>query len=388
MDWNDLQQARAALPALSRCIYLNVGTYGILARPVLQRLLELTTEAEEQGTPGYERVAEEMEVARARLATLLGCAPAELAFTENATHGLNLPLFGLPFQAGDEVLLSSEEYPITEHIAYYLSQVKGLVVRYFAISPDPEITLANIRAAWSPRTRLIFASMVTCETATRLPVAAICALAHERGAWSAVDIAQATGTLPVDLHAIGCDYAIGNGHKWLHGPKGVGLFYARHETLTDLTPPLVSHYATRDPATQQVTLPTDHRRFELVARPYAHYAAMSAALDWLESFGWNTIWSHQWKLRAYMLKQVQQRPALRLLSPENPECGGAMVTFAIPGITGEETIAYTRRMWDEHRIYLRPSSLTSGIRLSAAYFTTTDDVDRYFALVDDQITTV
>lgn len=381
----DLERARAALPALAQCTYLNVGTYGILARPVLARLLELTTEAEAQGTPGYERVGEAMEVARARVAALLGCAVAELAFTENATHGLNLPLLGLPLQRGDEVLLSSEEYPITEHIGHYRAQRDGIVLRSFAIAPDPQETLANLRAAWTPRTKLVFASLVTCETATRLPVAAICALARERGAWSAVDIAQAAGVLPVDLHAIGCDYAIGNGHKWLHGPKGVGLFYARQEALADLTPPMVSHYATRDPATQRVTLPSDHRRFELVARPYAHYATMADALDWLESFGWEAIWGHQWELRAYMVEQVRRRPALTLRSPADAQQGSPMVTFALPGVSGEETIAYTNRMWHEHRIYLRPSSIASGIRLSAAYFTTTDEVDRYFALVDQQI---
>src|SRR5262249_52523558 len=147
-------------------------------------------------------------------------------------------------------------------------------------------------------------------------------------------------TLPVDLHQIGCDYGIGNGHKWLNGPKGVGLFYARQEALEQLTPPLVSHYASHDRQTHAVTLPTDHRRFELVARPYAHYAAMGAALDWLESFGWESVWAHQWQLRAYMVEQVQRRPALTLLSSPDPEQGGAMVTFRIPGIEGHETQTY------------------------------------------------
>jgi selenocysteine lyase/cysteine desulfurase len=387
MDRLDVTRARAALPALAGCTYLNVGTYGVLARPVLERLLELTTQAEELGTPGYEQVGQEMERARERLATLLGCASAELAFTENATHGLNLPLLGLPLQPGDEVLLSSEEYPIAEYIAHYRAQSQGIVVRYFPIAHDPEQTLANMRAAWTPRTRLVFASLVTCETATRLPVAALCAWAREHGAWSATDIAQAAGTLPIDLAALGCDYAIGNGHKWLNGPKGVGLFYARLGALEQLTPPLVSHYAAYDRATHAVALPGDHRRFELVARPYAHYAAMSAALDWLEGFGWEAIWAHQWRLREYMVEQVRRRPALTLLSPANPAWGGAMVTFRLPGMRGDETRAYTERMWSEQRVYLRPSGSTAGIRISAAYFNTTQDVDRLFELIDEEYDT-
>jgi selenocysteine lyase/cysteine desulfurase len=384
MDAEALLRARKALPALLDCTYLNVGTYGVLAQPVLERLLALTTQAEIGGAPDYLAVGEAMEQARTRLAALLGCLPAELAFTENATHSLNLPLLGLPLSAGDEVLISSEEYPITNYIAHYRRQEDGIAVRYFPIAHDPAETLADLAAAWTPRTRLVFVSLVTCETATRLPIAAICALAREHGAWSAVDIAQATGTLPVDLHALGCDFAIGNCHKWLNGPKGVGLFYARQGALEQLKPPLVSHYAGYDPLTHAVTLPTDHRRFELVARPYAHYAAVDAALDWLETFGWEAIWAHQWALREYMIRQIRLRPQLTLLSPSQSEHGGAMVTFQIPGLQGEQTIEYTNMMWHEHRIYLRPSSLTDGIRISAAYFNTIDDVDRLFAVIDQQ----
>lgn len=381
----DLARARAALPGLAGCTYLNVGTYGVPAQPVLDRLVALTLEAERLGTPGYERVAEELELARARLAALLGCDAAELAFTENATHGLNLPLLGLPLEQGDEVLLAGEEYPISEYIAHYREQTQGVRVRYFPIAHDPEQTLANLQAAFTDRTRLVFVSMVTCETATRLPVAAICALARERGAWSAVDLAQTIGTMPVDLHALGCDYAIGNGHKWLNGPKGVGLFYARRAALRQIAPFFVSHYAGFDAATRAVTVPDDHRRFEFVARPYAHYAAMGAALDWLEGFGWEAIWQHQWALRDYMLQHVRARPALTLASPANPAHGGAMITFQIPGVAPAETIAYTQRMWHEHRVYLRPSVIAGGIRISAAYFNTHDDVERLFSLIDEQL---
>jgi cysteine desulfurase/selenocysteine lyase len=381
----DLSRARAALPALAGCTYLNTGTYGVPAQPVLDRLVALTIEAEQLGTPGYERVAQEMEVARARLAALLGCDTDELAFTENATHGLNLPLMGLPLRPGDEVLLGAEEYPISEFIAHYREQAGGVRVRYFPIAPDPEQALANLEAAFSGRTRLVFVSQITCESATRLPAQAICAYARERGAWSAVDLAQTIGTIPVDLHALGCDYAIGNGHKWLHGPKGVGLFYARRDALCDITPPFVSHYATFDAATRTVALPADHRRFELVARPYAHYAAMGAALDWLEDLGWEALWRHQWELRAFMQREVLARPALTLVSPTDPEQGGAMVTFRIPGLEPADVIDYTRRMWNEHRVYLRPSVIAGGIRISAAYFNTTADVERLFDLIDEQL---
>ncbi|HMZ80601.1 MAG TPA: hypothetical protein PLL06_12940, partial [Acidobacteriota bacterium] len=89
----EFDRARAALPGLTDCTYLNVGTFGIMAQPVLDRFLEYVVQSEQLGSPGYFEVAKQVRTARKRLADFFGCQEAELAFTQNATHGLNLPAF-------------------------------------------------------------------------------------------------------------------------------------------------------------------------------------------------------------------------------------------------------------------------------------------------------
>lgn len=381
----EFDRARAALPGLTDCTYLNVGTFGIMAQPVLDRFLEYVVQSEQLGSPGYFEVAKQVRTARKRLADFLGCQDAELAFTQNATHGLNLPAFGLPLGPETAVLLSREEYPITEHIFRYREQQGGPRVLFFDISHDPAETLEHVERAWRDEVRCVVVSSVTCETAVRLPVAEICALARQRGAWSVVDAAQSIGQYPLNLQEIGCDFALGGGHKWLCGPKGVGLFYARSNSIKDLAPPWISHYCSRDPETQVVTVPNDRRKVELLGRSYAVYAAMTPALDWLEGLGWENVWQHMAHMRELICQEIERRPKLHLVSPRQIEHSSSMVTFRMPGVDEKNVEDFVEQAWEKERLYIRASTIAAGIRLSAAYFTSEHDINRFFQYVDSLV---
>ncbi len=376
-----LERLRAALPGLKTCTYLNVGSFAIMAQPVLDTLIELTVQCESLGAPAYFEVGDRVEDARAALAGFLGCLPDELAFTENATHSLNIPAFGLPLGPTDAVLMSREEYPIAEHIFRYREQHGGPRVRFFDHAHDPNESFENFLDAWTDDVKLIVVSAVTCETGVRLPVDRMCAVARERGAWSFVDFAQAAGQYPLDLHAIGCDFGAGNGQKWLYGPKGVGLFYSRSDRTADLAPPWISHSAHRDPETQLVTVPTTHRRFELMARTFAVCAVMKDALAWLDAIGWEDIWEHSAVMRNVILEEVEKR-GWTLLSPRNFENSSCLITFRVPGVNERNVEEFVADAWKRERLYLRPSTITGGIRLSPAYFTNEADIAHFFRFVD------
>ncbi len=186
----DLAAARAALPALRDVTYLNVGTEGIMAEPVLRDHLRAVAWHETHGHYGQAEVLELMEASRARLARLLDVSPDELAFTSNATDGVNLVAAGLAWRPGDEVLISDQEHPAITYPFFSLQRAGRVRVRVFRVSPDPDETFAGFRAALTPATRLAAFSHVSCETGIRLPAPELCALAAERGALTLLDGAQ------------------------------------------------------------------------------------------------------------------------------------------------------------------------------------------------------
>ena len=141
-------------------------------------------------------MGEKVEATRKRIAALIGAEADEIAFTRNATDGINLVLAGIDWQPGDELIITDEEHEAVNHPSLYLKKTKGIVVKRLPVSPQDDVMLARLEEAVTDRTRLLIMSLVSCETGTRLPAKAISAWAAERGILTLFDGAQVSGALP------------------------------------------------------------------------------------------------------------------------------------------------------------------------------------------------
>lgn len=213
--------------------FLNHGSFGACPRPVLERYQAWQLELEREPVDFLaRRLPDLLDDARGSLAGYLGCTPADLAFTPNATTGVNLAARSLDLGPGDEVLATDLEYGACDLAWDWICRRSG--ARYVrAPTPlplgDPRELVDALFAAASERTRAVYASHVTSETALVLPVAELVARARELGLVTVVDGAHAPAHVPVDLASLGADYYAGNCHKWLMAPKGSGFLHVRPE---------------------------------------------------------------------------------------------------------------------------------------------------------------
>lgn len=387
----EIARARAAVPVLSEMLYLNTGTKGVTALPVIESLAALTRRAEVGGFVGYLDVQAQATRARSRLAHLLGAHEDEIAFTGNASHSLNTAAMGLRWDAlrpsapgrPVDVLISDHEYPTTNMLFQYLEQTgRARLIRY-RLSQDAGETRGSLEANVTDETRIVVASHVDCNTGLRADVGAISAWCRSRGLISFIDGAQAAGQFPVDLHQIGCDLYITNGHKWLYGPNGVGLLYVRRGFEAHLEPPMVGlgtvHYD-RPP----VEWTPGAARYELTAtQPAQVFAAMNAALDWHESFGPGVIEQRQRTLSEHVKARLLEMPdRYRLMTPLAWEESSTLATFQIRGRSGREIEAFVARMLTEGRAFLRSVPEFDALRLSMAYYNIEDEYERFFRLLE------
>ena len=380
----DIDTVRAAFPVLEEVTYLNIGTYGIMPQPALKTFIELLSDFESKGVASTVNVGGKANETRERLAKLLGASAKEITFTRDATDGINLVLAGLAWQAGDEVITTTEEHEAMNHPLLYLQATRGIVVRRVEVSPDPAVMLQRLESVVSTRTRLIGMSHVTCETGTRLPAREICAWAASRNILSLFDGAQALGAFPINVREMGCDFYASNGHKWLCGPKGTGVFYGRLDRIIELIPAHVGagSLAWVDLNTGAVEPWASGLRFEYGTRAWALYAGLGASLDWFESLGWLNVERHMMALNHYAKQRISERRYLQLMTPLDWCQSSGLVTFKAPG-----NVCYEigRMLREKSKIVVRLIPHYNAIRISTAHFNNEADIDKLLEAVDQVV---
>lgn len=211
-----------------RWFFLNHGSFGACPREVFDTYQGWQRELERNPVEFLgRRSAALLLQARQRLGDHIGAAGEDLVFVPNATTGVNTAARSVALQPGDEVLSTDHEYGACEAAWRQVCSERGAVYRPIAVSLpfDADAWVAQVMAAVTARTRVIYASHISSTTALVFPVAALCAAARSRGILSVIDGAHAPGQVALDLRAIGADFYTGNCHKWLCAPKGSAFLH-------------------------------------------------------------------------------------------------------------------------------------------------------------------
>jgi cysteine desulfurase len=169
-----------------------------------------------------------VEKARASVAGLFNCRPAEVIFTGGGTEGDNTAIFGL-VRSGDHIVTSAIEHHAVLNTCKRLEQM-GCEVTCVPVNGRGQIEPDDVRKALRSNTRLISIMMANNETGVLQPVEEIGNIAREADVFFHTDAVQAAGKTPIDVEKIGCDVLSISGHK-LHAPQGTGAMYIRKGTL-------------------------------------------------------------------------------------------------------------------------------------------------------------
>jgi cysteine desulfurase/selenocysteine lyase len=181
------------------------------------------------------------------------------------------------------------------------------------------------------RTRAVSIVHQSNITGTITPIEKIMAKAHSCGAVGVADVCQSVPHMPVDVPALGADFAAWSGHKML-GPTGIGLLWGRRELLEAMPPFLSggSMIATVDMTGSTWAKPP--QRFEAGVPMVAQAVGLAAAVAYLEDLGMMNVAKHEHDLTAYALGALQTIPGLRIIGPTDNVDRGSAISFVVEGI--------------------------------------------------------
>ncbi|WP_442113187.1 aminotransferase class V-fold PLP-dependent enzyme [Pseudomonas sp. NUPR-001] len=299
----------------------------------------------------------------------------DIALVKNTSEALSFVAFGLPWQAGDQIVISDEEFPSNRIVWEALADQGVEVLQVSLKGQDPE---ADLLAACGPRVRLLAISAVQFASGLRLDLARLGQGCRERDVLFCIDAIQQLGALPFDVQAYQCDFAMADGHKWMLGPEGLGVFYCRAEVrprlkLSEYGWHMLEHMGDYTRTTWEPA--NSARRFECGSPNMLGAAALDASLSLLEEVGMTQVAALLAERVGWLYDGLAAIPGVRLHSPEDPQRRSGIVSFSIAGLDnnnvhqrlkGEQVVCITRG---------------PGVRFSPHFYTPKLIIDETLALV-------
>jgi cysteine desulfurase family protein (TIGR01976 family) len=316
-----------------------------------------------------------VEHSRVRASDFLGCAPEEVAFGPSMT-GLNFLLtraFARTLREGDEVVVTVLDHDANVAPWLELQHDLGIVVRVAGVTDDLELDYDDLASKLSDRTRVVAFPVAANSVGTAPDVTRVVALAHEAGALAWADAVHYAPHGPIDVGAWDVDVLICSPYKYF-GPH-LGLAFGKAELIGSWRP-----YKVRPAADE----PIGHR-FELGTLPHELLAGFVAAVDYIDSLGWDAIRAHEHALGERFLAELPETVELYGL----PTMAGRVPTFCfnVAGLSSEEAATrlaeHDLAVWHGNYYALetmRHLGLTDGaVRAGIVHYNTEDEVDRLLA---------
>jgi selenocysteine lyase/cysteine desulfurase len=374
---------RLHFPSVSTETYLNSASMhpvGIFAAEAIKNVVDYRLYGAGEGRSDFGPAKQ--EELKAKFGALINAKATEIAYTANTSDGENIVVMGLDLAKMKGANIVIDELHFTTSLYMYKElEKKGVglrIVKHKNWAIDPE----DMAKAIDKNTKLVSIAMVSNVNGFMHDVKAVTTIAHARGAHVFADIIQAAGAVPVDVKALGLDFASSGTYKWLMGERGIGFLYVREDLQGTVLP--TTRYGHRQVSNfnrAQLTwepLP-GAARYETGGIPVMMAAAVNAGIDYVNKLGLANIRAHAKQLTDRLQKEL---PPLgyKPLTPIDTQT--PIVAFEL------KDAAATTKILQQGRVAATVIGNENRIRLSVSVFNNHDDIDKVVAVLGGKTTSM
>ena len=365
------------MPVACRWAYLDHAAVAPLSGPAGKCLENWAREATDDGDVHCPAWAKGVEDVRTAAAAMVNAPREQIALVANTTAGINLVAEGFPWQPGDNVVTRSDEFPSNQYPWLHLAH-RGVETRRLRCEGG-RLDMDELAAACDERTRIISVSWVTYAGGFRHDLDELCEFAHQRDALVFLDAIQGLGVFPLDVQKTPIDFLAADGHKWLLGPEGAGVFYLRPEHVERLTAVGVGWNSVvneHDFHHIELKLKPNAIRYEGGSQNSAGILSLGASIAMLNGFGAAAVSEAVIEITELACERLRQLGAV-IASDRQPRHRSGIVTFELPGRDPQEL----RRRCLARDVIL--SCRAGRLRISPHAYNNAEDIDRLIAALEE-----
>jgi len=307
---------------------------------------------------------------------------AEIIFTRGTTASLNIVAQSYAranLREGDEIVLTEMEHHSNIIPWQQAAKATGATLSYIPLQEDGTITLDDVRATVTSKTKIVAIAHVSNVLGTVNPVKEIAQIAHDHGAVIVVDGAQGIPHMEVNVQELDCDFYAFSGHK-MCAPTGIGVLYGKKEHLEAMEPvefggEMIDFVYLHDSTWKELPW-----KFEGGTPIIAGAIGLGAAIDFIQSIGMDNIAVHEQKITSYAMERLSSIEGIEMYGPKER---AALVTFNLSDVHPHDTAT----ILDSYGIAVRAGhhcaqplmkwlGVTATARASFYIYNTEEEIDR------------
>jgi selenocysteine lyase/cysteine desulfurase len=366
-------------PLTDELIYLNHAAVAPWPKRTSEAVIRFAEQNSQYGSHFYlDWLKKETEI-HSQLQCLINAPSADdIALVKNTSEALSFVAYGLPWQAGDNIVSSNQEFP-SNRLPWQSLADQGVEFRQadLASSETPEDA---VFALVDGNTRLLTISSIQFASGLRMDLQRIGQFCKSRGILFCIDAIQSLGAVQFDVQAYQADFVMADGHKWMFGPEGLGLFYTTPEARERLKLTQYGWHMMKDTHDYE-NLPWEihpsARRFECGSPNMLGIHAFSASLSLLLEIGMATVESRVIERTEYLKQAIDENQQLSLLTNRQSPFKSGIVTFKHKTLANEQVYRHLQK--NGVVCALRGG----GIRFSPHFYNTFAEMDRALELAAD-----
>ena len=380
----EIRRYRGDTPGLAHRVHLNNAGASLMPSPVVDAIVgHIELEAEIGGYEAAEAEADAIARAYEDTAALIGAPSDRLAMTEHATASFVAALSSIPFQRGDVLATTCQDY-VSNQIQYLaLAERFGVDIVRAPDAPEGGVDLqAMEEIIHRKRPRLVAVTQIPTNSGLVQDVEAVGAMCRAKDVLYLVDGCQSVGQMPVDVEAMGCDFFSATSRKYLRGPRGAGFLYVSDRVLDAGLEPLFPDMRGADWIADDLYQPApDASRFDTWEYAWSLVLGTGAAARYASAVGVERIRNRARGLADDLRTRLPAIDGVRVLD-RGAELG-AIVTASFEGHVPADLVRELRRRGINTSSQTRIDAVIDydhkgvdgALRMSPHYFNTEDDLD-------------